>query len=272
MVGFTLELFVRAWHAAVSAMGTTTLAVAILSLVVPVVLFLYQWSREGFTRHGWQRMVENRRGDLLFFAATLTAWMLLFGYQLFIGVPRMIRQTANNTQAPSGFHVSPPVFWDTKTPRPVQQPFIKITRYQRSEYVAGAALNISLYFRYVGGLDPIDIRGYANVDVAVWEQGKMPSRGDMAKLEDELWKKMEDGITTPARPLITAPEEPTFVTVQGPPLTPEQADDLQKGRGVVFFMGEMRYTDYLDQQASKKYCGFFQLDPEVFFSCDRHNN
>jgi len=116
MAQFLWELLLRAWRYTVSAMGTTTLAVFVSLISIPIILFILQLASEGFSRGGWRKVSTNRRADLSVALMTTVAWGLVFGYKLFVSVPRDIRgEVGERAPTPISTKLVPPTFAYQKT-------------------------------------------------------------------------------------------------------------------------------------------------------------
>ena len=88
-------MLVRSWQETVSAMGTTTLAIAVAFLVIPILLLGITWMNKG-----WDMVRKTWQGNAVVVAVTVAIWLIIFTYHLLYSVPLKIRQEANGTTFP----------------------------------------------------------------------------------------------------------------------------------------------------------------------------
>lgn len=111
MFSFLWNMLIRSWRATVSAMGTTTLAIAVAFLVIPILLLGIVWFTEG-----WEEVKRTWRTNIGVVLATLAVWLLIFAYQAFVGVPRSIHTESDAAVAPNTPAVPGPTVAIEKTP------------------------------------------------------------------------------------------------------------------------------------------------------------
>ena len=95
MLSFCWSMLVRSWQETVSAMGTTTLAIAVAFLVIPILLLGITWMNKG-----WDMVKKTWQGNAVVVAVTVAIWLIIFTYHLLYSVPLKIRQEANGTAFP----------------------------------------------------------------------------------------------------------------------------------------------------------------------------
>src|ERR1700690_1625 len=85
-----MGLLGRAWASLLGSMGTTTMAIVVGLLVVPLLVALIKLLRQGpaSMRQAWK---ENLRDTVV---VTMAVWLLLFAYHLLYRVPRDIYRDA----------------------------------------------------------------------------------------------------------------------------------------------------------------------------------
>jgi hypothetical protein len=135
MLRFIADLVVRAWHSLVASMGTTTLAVAVAFIVIPILLLLVEWSREG-----WETMRAHWQGNLLVAAVTAVVWLAIFCYHLLYGVPQEIRQEADAVRPPNLAEPILPRGWELKSPSLRGNASRRLTSKQKAGIVAALSV------------------------------------------------------------------------------------------------------------------------------------
>jgi hypothetical protein len=114
MWSFLWELLQRAWYSSVAAMGTTTLAILVGFVAIPIILLVIEWATKG-----WDAMKERWQNNLIVAGVTLCIWIAIFAYRLFFAVPREIRDTTERTIVPRIERpIFPPQVAYIKTPVP----------------------------------------------------------------------------------------------------------------------------------------------------------
>jgi hypothetical protein len=99
VLDFLLDFAYRAWESSVQAMGTTTLALIISFLAIPLLVLFLEWAGKGFTREGWSVVAEHARTNLIVSTVTALIWLAVFFYHC--GVVRNgIYQDSGKIQAP----------------------------------------------------------------------------------------------------------------------------------------------------------------------------
>jgi hypothetical protein len=95
-VVFLIELFVRAWQSLVSAMGTTSFAVAVSFIVIPLILLFIE-----FLLNGWAGVGRHWRSNVIVVSVTGAVWIVLFFYHVAYRVPSLISAQASEATAPA---------------------------------------------------------------------------------------------------------------------------------------------------------------------------
>jgi hypothetical protein len=111
---FVLDLFVRAWSAFLSSLGTTGLGFFVSNMIVFVVTatitHAVMFAKKG--KAALAREFENFKVSGLVYALVLVlVFIPIFGYDLFVKIPRSIRDEANGQPLPprlTGLRPTPP--------------------------------------------------------------------------------------------------------------------------------------------------------------------
>jgi hypothetical protein len=148
---------------------------------------------------------------------------------------------------------------------------LRITRFERSPYTAKRQVFINVYYRYEAESDA-RVRGYYKVAVMHFDPTDLRDPLKMRDIENNLWKQfMETGMINPAHGIMVPANSNQWVSLLGPTLTKNQVTELNSApTGAVLFLGMLRYNDGRADYETD-FCAFTKANPEIFFTCDEHN-